>query len=119
MFNLQYYSHDNGAADISMTKQYQNGLLQEHEVSPPGTAFVPQVDEVGRSFPGPEPGTGTITKEGAFEYIAPNQQKYRIDYVADEGGFQPRGDHLPQPPAQIPEYAEIKEKFPELWVKKD
>ena len=74
------------------------------------------MEEVGRSYPGDEPGTGSISKEGSFEFFAPNQQKYRIDYLADEGGFQPEGEHLPKKPAQIPEYAQLRAERPELFV---
>ena len=72
---------------------------------------------MGRSYPGAEPETGSISKEGSFEYIAPNQEKYRIDYLADEGGFQARGAHLPKAPAQIPEYAQWRQQYPELYEK--
>ncbi|MEM8861560.1 MAG: chitin-binding domain-containing protein [Chloroflexota bacterium] len=76
---------------------------------------VAQVNEEGKSQPGPEPETGTISKYGYFQWIAPNGQSYSVSYLADEQGFVPQGAHLPEPPTQIPEYAQLRQDHPELF----
>ncbi|XP_055387532.1 larval cuticle protein LCP-17-like [Condylostylus longicornis] len=40
--------------------------------------------------------------DGGFSYTAPDGQIIKLQYVADETGFHPVGDHLPTPPP-IPE----------------
>lgn len=40
-----------------------------------------------------------IEAKGGFSYISPEGEAISLTYIADENGFQPTGDHLPQPPA--------------------
>ncbi|CAK1580013.1 unnamed protein product [Parnassius mnemosyne] len=41
--------------------------------------------------------------QGSVSYVSPEGQKIEITYVADENGYQPKGDHLPKP-MPIPDY---------------
>ncbi|CAL8072297.1 unnamed protein product [Orchesella dallaii] len=36
--------------------------------------------------------------EGSYQYLSPEEKLIRVTYIADENGFQPKGDHLPTPP---------------------
>jgi hypothetical protein len=43
-----------------------------------------------------------MSQTGGWEYIGPDGQLYRIDFIADENGFRAIGDHLPKMPALPP-----------------
>lgn len=46
--------------------------------------------------------SGGMSQTGSWEYVGPDGQVYRVEYVADENGFRPIGQHLPTPPALPP-----------------
>ncbi|XP_039753488.1 cuticle protein CP14.6-like [Pararge aegeria] len=45
----------------------------------------------------------SIQVQGSNSYVGTDGQVYSVTYIADEGGYQPQGAHLPVPPA-VPEY---------------
>ena len=73
------------------------------------------MEEIGRFQPGPEPETGSISQQGSYQFIGDDGNTYQVSYVADERGFQPQGAHLPVAPEQIPEYAQLRAEFPQLF----
>lgn len=40
--------------------------------------------------------------QGSSAYTAPDGQVIQTQYIADENGYQPKGDHLPTPPPADP-----------------
>lgn len=50
-----------------------------------------------------ESGIGGVSAQGSYDYTGSDGVPISISYIADENGYQPTGDHLPQPPP-IPEY---------------
>ncbi|XP_037090889.1 larval cuticle protein 65Ag1-like [Pollicipes pollicipes] len=73
------------------------------------------VAETGQVYPGPEPETGSLTQQGSYQFVGDDGNTYQVSYVADEGGYQPQGAHLPVAPAQIPEYEQLRIEHPELF----
>lgn len=39
-----------------------------------------------------------LSVRGSITWTAPDGQVFTLNYLADENGFQPQGDHLPQAP---------------------
>merc|ERR1712106_1295056 len=74
-----------------------------------------RAEEAGRSIPGSEPETGSIDISGSYSFVGDDGVTYSVTYTSNEGGFAPVADHLPQAPAQIAEYAQLRIDHPELF----
>lgn len=42
--------------------------------------------------------TEAMEAQGSYSYTAPDGTKISLQYIANEDGFQPVGEHLPTPP---------------------
>ena len=47
---------------------------------------------------GATPEESGIVSKGSYSYTSPEGQVITVNWIADENGFQPSGDHLPTPP---------------------
>jgi len=56
-------------------------------------------EESGYLKPNPDPKEEAIqVAQGSFQYYSPEGELIQVQYLADENGFQPEGQHLPTPP---------------------
>lgn len=78
-----------------------NILRFDSEVGPEGFSYGFETDN---GIVAEENGVATngVQAQGGFSYTGDDGQVYSVSYTADEGGYQPKGDHLPTPPP-IPE----------------
>ena len=53
-------------------------------------------EESGISYPGAEQETGSYSQSGSHESTHPDGTVTYISFLADENGYQPEGDALPQ-----------------------
>lgn len=60
--------------------------------------FVPVLGADGKET-GQEEEKEIVVQSGSYSYPSPDGELITITYIADENGFQPTGDHIPQPPA--------------------
>ena len=58
-------------------------------------------EESGISYPGDEPETGKYVQTGSYEFVHPDGTITSIQYIADENGFRPLGDVIPQITEQV------------------
>ncbi|TMW41586.1 hypothetical protein DOY81_013333 [Sarcophaga bullata] len=68
--------------------------------SPRDTSFVETSDGKTHQEEGQLKDIGTeneaLVVRGSYSYTGDDGQVYTVNYVADENGFQPEGDHLPR-----------------------
>lgn len=76
-------------------------LRFENEVGPESYHYAFETDN-GISAEENGVAVNGVQAQGGFSYTGDDGQIYTVTYTADEGGYQPKGDHLPTPPP-IPE----------------
>ncbi|XP_019876047.1 larval cuticle protein LCP-22-like [Aethina tumida] len=86
------------AADVSHLNipQQIRILRQESDISPDGSYRYAYETENG--IAAQEQGVGAQSAQGNFAWTSPEGVPVAIQYVADENGYQPSGDAIPQPP---------------------
>lgn len=55
-------------------------------------------EEQGQLKNAGNPETEALEATGSFKYTADDGTPIAVSYIANEGGFQPQGDHIPTPP---------------------
>ncbi|KAG8237862.1 hypothetical protein J437_LFUL017861 [Ladona fulva] len=55
-----------------------------------------KLSESGRLVPNAEGDDQVLVKEGSYSFVTPEGRTYSVQYVADEQGFRPVGEHIPR-----------------------
>lgn len=76
---LNYESDNIGIDGYKFTVETSDGIHRQEEGS------LKQIED-----------REAIVVRGSYSYIGDNGQPYYVEYIADENGFQPQGEHLPR-----------------------
>ncbi|KAL7028348.1 hypothetical protein ACKWTF_005809 [Chironomus riparius] len=87
---------DDGAGNFNFAFETSNGIKEQAQGQLKDVQ-VPVFDTNGQKT-GDQPGKAEV-QTGQFSYTAPDGTPITVQWVADENGFQPKGDHLPVAPA--------------------
>lgn len=80
----QYAFSDDGLGHFNYNFETSNGIKQNAEGN---LKDITETDANGQS----QPGKGSV-QTGSFSYNAPDGTPVKVDWVADENGFQPTGE---------------------------
>ncbi|XP_055611756.1 cuticle protein CP14.6-like [Uranotaenia lowii] len=76
-------------------------ITQEQQINPDGSYS--HVFETSNGIRAAASSQDGVAATGEFSYTAPEGDRIQVTYVADQGGFQPQGSHLPVEPA-VPDH---------------
>ncbi|KAG5675015.1 hypothetical protein PVAND_004955 [Polypedilum vanderplanki] len=93
---LEYTAADDGTGNFNFAFKTSDGINESAQGNLKDIT-VPKYNEAGEKV-GDEQAKGLV-QQGSYSYTAPDGQQITVNWVADENGFQPTGDHIPLPPA--------------------
>ncbi|XP_034658674.1 endocuticle structural protein SgAbd-6 isoform X1 [Drosophila subobscura] len=91
-----FLCYSDAASDVPQILKYENEKMDGD-----GYAFSFETsDGISRQETATlkHPGTPleAIAVQGSVNWVGPDGVQYKLNYLADENGFQPQGEHLPQ-----------------------
>lgn len=81
---------------VSVRSQRSEVLEQDQNIEPDGTYFYRY--KLSDGTEAQEQGQGGRAATGGYKYTSPEGEVVQITYTADENGYNPTGDVIPQPP---------------------
>lgn len=91
---LEYTVADDGVGNFNYAYKTSDGISESAQGNLK-EVLIPKYDDKGQRV-GDERAMGLV-QQGSYSYTGDDGRVYTVNWVADEEGFKPSGDHIPKP----------------------